>query len=131
MENALTVIEETTALLEEENSNIASGNIAIINAYLNRKESLLNRVASLSVDCEKENSTDRCCSEDLLAAAQKFETTLEENRALLKRAMIAQSHIVQLLTNAITRSQDQPHYGKNGRFNSLTGTAGQAYKRHA
>ena len=131
MENALTVIEETTALLEEENDNIASGNLSVINALLSRKESLLNRVASLSVACEKENPTDKCCSEDLQTAAQKFETTLEQNRALLKRAMIAQSHIVQLLTNAITRSQDQPHYGKNGRFNSLNGATGQAYKRHA
>ncbi|NHN87515.1 flagellar protein FlgN [Acetobacter conturbans] len=131
MNEALSVIDSATSILEEENSNITDGNITAVAGLFKRKEAVLARLNSLSMECKSKAPSEVCCSAEVRDAAKKLETAIELNRTLLKRAMTAQAHIIQLLTSAVTRPDTKTPYGKNGSYNSAQKMHGKTYRKNA
>lgn len=131
-DQALAVIEKANALLEEENSFLQEGNVPAVMALLKRKEAVLAQLNDLTIHCRKasEDPEKPCCSEELPLASEKLNRTIENNRALLQQAMIAQKHIVQLLTASLSPPGNKTHYGKNGSYNAPRSSTGNAYRKN-
>ncbi|MFT8896121.1 MAG: flagellar protein FlgN [Acetobacter sp.] len=131
-DQALAVIEKANALLEEENSFLKEGNVPAVIALLKRKEAVLAQLNSVTVECRRvaEEPGKPCCSEELPLAAEKLNLTIENNRTLLQQAMIAQRHIVQLLTASLSPPGNKTHYGKNGSYSTPRSSSGNAYRKN-
>ncbi|MCH4090431.1 flagellar protein FlgN [Acetobacter sp.] len=131
-DQAITVIEKANALLEEENVFLQTGNMPAVVALLKRKEAILAQLNDLTIRCRKsaEEPEKTCCSEELPLATEKLNRTVEQNRALLQQAMIAQKHIVELLTASLSPPGNKTHYGKNGSYNAARSFTGNAYRKN-
>ncbi|AQS84732.1 MAG: flagellar export chaperone FlgN [Acetobacter aceti] len=131
-DQTIAVIENANALLEEENVFLQEGNIPAVVALLRRKEAVLAQLSTVTIQCRKtlKDSGKPCCSEELPLATEKLNRTIENNRTLLQQAMIAQKHIVQLLTASLSPPGNKTHYGKDGSYNAPRSTTGSAYRKN-
>ncbi|GBQ22830.1 hypothetical protein AA0472_0897 [Acetobacter estunensis NRIC 0472] len=132
-DEALAVIRDVTALLEEENVHLRKGDVPAAVGLLRQKEAVLMQLDALDIDCKRDpNDKDaNCCSEELPAALENLENVLADNRVLLKRALTAQRHIVEILARALPSPENRTHYGKTGGYVPSRGIPGRAYRNNA
>lgn len=131
-DNMLVAIETVLSVVEEENANLAAGDIPAATALLSKKEAALAGLSRLAPICERaDGSTDACCAVEVSDAVTRLNNTLERNKELLQQAMTIQNYVVRLLSDAALAAPHSAHYGQSGSYMTHGRVSARAFRSNA
>ena len=109
--------EELLALLEAENSALASMQVAAVVASLARKRVLVEKIAARATTRGGKPPIDAACGRRLAAASKR-------NASLLDAAIHGQRELMKILASAVRGAEERKVYVRHGHAAQLTRSVG-------